>query len=107
MPQASPPYDRAIALACTMHTLRGRWIYVTCRCGARQSRPVRMMLTEQPTTAARTLADVVVHLRCHSCSGRPVSVHLAETALGPGPVSGRVEAGWSVLLHGAVPQVPR
>ena len=105
MPIATPPFDRAIALACTMATLRGRHLHVQCSCGASHGMPVRLMLQEQPATATQTLADVVVRVRCHACSGRPRAVYLAEDARGPGPLSGTVAPGWSVLLHGVAPRV--
>ncbi len=50
--------------------------------------------------AERTLADVVVQLRCHGCrqKGR-LTVHLCETARGAGLVGGTVRRGWALLLH--------
>ena len=100
MPTPDPPFDRAVALACTMATLRGRHLHVRCGCGASQGIPVRFMLQEQPSASTQTLADVVVRVRCKACRGRPRAVYLAEDARGPGPLSGSVEPGWSVLLHG-------
>ena len=99
MPSPTPPFDRAIALACTLQTLRGRWLYVRCACLASGSRPVRLMLQNNPHAGRRTLADVLVRLRCDTCSARPASVHLTETALPP-DVVGDVVPGWHLLLHG-------
>jgi hypothetical protein len=99
MPSATPPFDRAIALACTMRTLRGRRLYVRCACLASNSRPVRLILRNDPAASRRTLADVVVHLRCHACDARQASVHLTETPLPP-DVKGDVVPGWCLLLHG-------
>ncbi len=99
MPSATPPFDRAIALACTMHTLRGRWLYVRCACLASSSRPVRLILRDDPAAGRRTLADVVVRLRCDACNARPVSVHLTETPLPP-DMRDDVVPGWHLLLHG-------
>lgn len=79
MLSATPPFDRAIALACTMHTLRGRWLYVRCACLASNSRPVRLILRDDPAASRRSLADVVMHLRYHACDAWPASVHLTET----------------------------
>jgi hypothetical protein len=44
------PFDRSIALACTMRTLRGRWLHVQCRCGQSSPNPVRLMLREEPSS---------------------------------------------------------
>ena len=99
MPSATPPFDRAIALACTMGTLRGRWLYVRCTCLASSCRPVRLILRDDPVAARSTLADVLVRLRCDTCRARPASVHLTETPLPP-DVVGNVVPGWHLLLHG-------
>jgi hypothetical protein len=49
----------------------------------------------------RSLADVLVFLRCHECGARPRSIHLAETAhrTGLGMPKG-IDLGWALLLHG-------
>ena len=99
MPSPTPPFDRAIALACTMQTLRGRWLYVRCGCLASSCRPVRLILRDDPAAARSSLADVLVRLRCDTCKARPVSVHLTETPLPP-DVVGDVVPGWHLLLHG-------
>lgn len=98
MPSATPPFDRAIALACTMATLRGRWLHVRCGCQHLSSHPVRLLL-ERPAMRAQSLADVVVRLRCDACRARPLTVHLTEAAYPPG-VQGDVMPGWQLLLHG-------
>ncbi len=99
MPSAIPPFDRAIALACTMATLRGRWLHVRCACLASSSRPVRLILRDDPAAGRCTLADALVRLRCDACKARPASVHLTETALPP-DVQGDIVPGWHLLLHG-------
>ena len=98
MPSAAPPFDRAIALACTMATLRGRWLHVRCGCLHLSSLPVRLLLAQGRAAAGQPLADLLVHLRCDACGARPASVHLTETALPPG-VRGDVVPGWCLLLH--------
>ena len=105
MPSVVPPYDRPIALACTMHTLRGRWLNVRCGCGHTTPHPVRLMLVEQPGSAGRTLADVLVNLRCQGCQGRSrLTIHLCEDAHGVGARPRAVAPGWALLLHdGAAP----
>ena len=60
----APPFDRAIALACTLRTLRGRWFYVRCACRTSSWHPVRLMLQDDPATACSIFADVLVRLRC-------------------------------------------
>ena len=104
MPSPTPPFDRAVALACTLQTLRGRWLYMRCACLASSSHPVRLMLQKEPAAARRTLADVVVHLRCNTCKARPTSVHLTERPLPP-DVEGDIVPGWHLLLHGTEPDV--
>jgi hypothetical protein len=107
MPSAVPPYDRAIALACTMRTLRGRWLHVRCRCGQSSPNPVRLMLREQPEYAGQTVADVLVSLRCRSCHGRRITVHLCEDAHGVGSLPKSITPGWTLLLHDAAgPEAP-
>lgn len=61
--------------------------------------PARPILRDDPAASRRTLADVVVHLRCDACDARPVSVHLTETPL-PTDVTGDIVPGWHPLLHG-------
>lgn len=57
------------------------------------------MLAEDRTARGRTLADIVVHLKCHACSARPMSVHLTENGYAP-DVKGNLVPGWNLLLHG-------
>ena len=102
MPSATPPFDRAIALACTMQILHDRWLYVRCRCLASSCRPVRLTLCDNPGLARSTLADVLVRLRCDTCKARLASIHLTETPLPP-DVVGEVVPGWHLLLHGVDP----
>ena len=79
---ALPPFDLAVALACTMRTLRSRWIDVRCRCGHCTPPPVRLMLRENLACADRTLADVLVSLRYNGCRGRRLTLHLCEDGYG-------------------------
>ena len=99
MPSPTLPFDRAIALTCTLQTLRGRWLYVRCACQASCCHPVRLMLRKDPSAAGQTLADVLVRLRCNTCNAPPASVHLTETPLPPDVVRD-VEPRWHLLLHG-------
>ncbi len=100
MPPAAPPFDRTIALACTLQTVRGRWLHLRCGCGTAEAQPVRLMIQNRPEAAAGTLADAVVRLRCGACGARPATVHLCQDGHGPGPIVGGPETGWSLLLHG-------
>lgn len=95
-----PPFDRAIALACTLHTLRGRWLHVACACRASSSRPICKLLAQDAAARGRSLADAVVLLRCDQCRARPCTVYLTENGLPP-DVIGHVQPGWRVLLHPA------
>ncbi len=74
----SAPYDRTIALACTLPALRTRWLYVRCQCGASHQHPINLTLLEKPAAARWTLADLVVRIRCLHCRGREVAVLLTE-----------------------------
>jgi hypothetical protein len=96
-----PPFDRAIALVCSMRTLRGRWINVRCRCGHCIPHPVRLMLRETPECADRTLADVLVGMRCRGCGGRRLTLHLCEDGHGVGALPKAIAPGWALLLHDA------
>ncbi len=101
MPSSLPPFDRAVALACTMQTLRGRWLTVRCGCGASSTPPIKLMLADRPELARATLADVLVSLRCHKCRARPASVALVETSYGglEEGGGGPSERGWRLVLH--------
>lgn len=101
MPSAVPPFDRAIALACTMRTLRGRWLHVRCSCGQSNPNPVRLMLLENPASAGQSVADVLVALRCGRCQGRRITVHLCQDAHGVGSLPRSIRPGWALLLHDA------
>ena len=106
MSSAVPPLDRAIALACTLRTLRGRWLYVRCRCGRSCPHPVRLTLLERPERAGQTVADVLVGLRCTGCQGRRITVHLCEDAHGVGSLPKAIQPGWALLLHDAAGAKP-
>ncbi len=97
------------ALACTMRTLRGRWLNIRCRCGYTTLHPVRLMLKECPECAGQTLADVLVNLRCRGCQGRSrLTIHLCEHAHGVGSLPRATQPGWALLLHdGAGAESPR
>ena len=88
-----PPGDRAVILACSVRSLRRYWLEVRCGCGRSGGIPLRLM------AANRTIADVLVQLRCERCHQRPTSVAVAENPAGRahgviGP------PGWRVVLIG-------
>ncbi len=106
MSTAAPPFDRAVALACTMRTLRGRWLHIRCHCGQTVPNPVRLMLREKPECAGQTAADVLVSLRCSRCLGRRLTVHLCEDAHGIGSQPKSTRPGWALLLHDSANEAP-
>lgn len=99
MPFPTTPFDRIIALACTVRILRGRFLYVRCACLASTIWPVRLLLERHSAVSGRTLADMIVVLRCARCGARPQSVHLTEAPYPP-DVRDDVVPGWNILLHG-------
>lgn len=100
MPRPAPPFDRAIALACTLPALRARWIYARCTCGASHGLPVSLAMGENPGGERWTLADLVVRVRCRACRGKALTIHLTEDHRAPGPQVGGPNPGWELLLHG-------
>jgi len=91
-----PPGDRAVLLACSIRTLRGFWIEATC-CRT-VFLPLRVMASNRGL-ADRTLADVLVQLRCQHCHQRPGSAALMGDAAGR--AAGRLSPpGWRVALLG-------
>ncbi|MGI4939906.1 MAG: hypothetical protein ACRYHQ_04970, partial [Janthinobacterium lividum] len=96
------PYDRTIALACTLPALRARWLYVRCTCGASHGLPISLAMQENPAAARWTLADLVVRVWCKECRGKALTVHLTEDHRAPGPQVGGPLPEWALLLHGEV-----
>ncbi len=52
-----PPFNRTVALACTLDTVRTRWLDVRCACNDATPHPIRLMLTQNPALARQTPAD--------------------------------------------------
>ncbi len=73
-----PPFDRSLALACHVRTFSTRWLELRC-CDGVTLLPLRQLGTDE----RRTLADVVLRLRCRACGGGPASVALVESPLKP------------------------
>ena len=61
------------------------------------------MLERRPDLSGRTVADALVRLRCGGYGKRDITVHLCEDTHGPGPITGSLEPGWALLLHGEEP----
>ena len=95
MPLPAAP-DRALALAATVATLRGHWIETSC-C---RHVSIPLVVLARQGQAHRTLADVVIRLRCTSCNQPPQSIDLIENAamIGAAMYGGR--APWRVRLIG-------
>jgi hypothetical protein len=94
---AQPPGDRAVLLACSVRTLRGFWIEATC-CRT-TFLPLRLMVSNRGL-ADRTLADVLVLLRCQKCHQPPPSAALVGDAAGQASGRSGSPAGWRVVLIG-------
>jgi len=62
MPPSLPP-DRALALACSIRTLRHLWLHIRC-CGS-------ATIPLQIVRRTGTLADYVMALRCRQCGASP------------------------------------
>jgi hypothetical protein len=92
-----PPGDRAVLLACSVRTLRGFWMEATC-CRT-VFLPLRLMASNR-SLADRTLADVLVQLRCRECHQRPASAALVGDAAGQASGRSGSPPGWRVVLIG-------
>ena len=100
---SQPPFDRSVALACTLRTFRSRWLFVQCahrQCG-NVLIPIKAMLAERPERVGETLADAVVRIRCGSCKRRPAAIALLETHYGHlgFDTGGPQDKGWRLELH--------
>ena len=90
-----PPYDRALALAAQVRTMRDHYLEVICGCGARRVIGLGVM-AKDPRFATATLAHVALKIGCDACTGGPTEVHLTATIYGTqapeyggGPLYGR------------------
>jgi hypothetical protein len=92
------PLDRALALAASVKALsRLRcWLEARCGCGSCTLIPLRL-LAEQGQ-AARTIADVLLRLRCRGCGQTPATVDLIECAGEQGVVAHGGRPAWRVAL---------
>ncbi|HKM65134.1 MAG TPA: hypothetical protein VJY39_21860 [Acidisphaera sp.] len=95
MPLSAPP-DRTLARAATVGTLRAHWLET--RCCRSVSLPLQVIARQGH--AHRTLADVVVRLRCSSCGEPPASIELIEHAAMVGAAMYGGRPPWRVQLVG-------
>ena len=92
------PYDRALALASLVRTMRDHFLAVRCSCGA--SRVVSLQqMARDPRLAGCTLAHVALRLSCGGCHDGPDEVHLTATisSLGPPPMPSYSQF-WTLML---------
>jgi len=75
------PYDRSLALAAQIRTMRDHFLEIRCGCGARRVVALARM-AENPRMATATLAHVALRAACHRCHTGPTAVHLCATVNG-------------------------
>ena len=76
-----PPYDRALALAAQVRTMRDHYLEVMCGCGDRRVIGLGVMARD-PSVATATMAHVALRITCHGCTTGPDEVHLCATSSG-------------------------
>ncbi len=92
------PYDRALALASLVRTMRDHYLAVRCSCGAARVIGLRQM-AEDKRLALCTLADIALRLSCTGCHNGPDQVHLTATVSGLGPLpTGHRSLVWTLPL---------
>jgi hypothetical protein len=91
------PYDRALALASQVRTMREHYLEVRCGCGARRVIALARMMEDQRVANA-TLAHVALRTACHGCYTGPTEVNLCATVHGTEPVPFGGSLGWSIPL---------
>ena len=76
-----PPYDRALALAAQVRTMRDHYLDVSCGCGDRRVIALGVMARDS-LTATATLAHVALRLSCRGCRNGPDDIYLCATING-------------------------
>ena len=95
---STSPYDRALALASLVRTMRDHYLAVRCSCGASRVIGLRQMASDR-RLAHCTLADVALRLSCTGCHNGPDEVHLTATMNGVGPLpTGSQSLVWTLPL---------
>ena len=93
-----PPYDRALALAAQVRTMRDHFLDVSCGCGARRVIALGVMARD-PHHATATLAHVALRLECWDCRTGPDEIYLCATIHGRDPPTiGGGDAVWVMAL---------
>jgi hypothetical protein len=93
-----PPFDRALALASLVRTMRGHYLAVRCSCGAERTIALARM-AEDRLVAGYTLAHVALSLSCTGCHNGLDEVHLTAAIFGVGPPArGNPDLGWTIPL---------
>jgi len=95
---SSAPYDRALALASLVRTMRDHYLAVRCSCGASRVTGLRQMAQDRRLVDC-TLAHVALRLSCTGCHNGPDEVHLTATTSGVGPLpTGHQTLVWTLPL---------
>ena len=76
-----PPYDRSLALAAQVQTMRDHYLDVSCGCGDRRVIALGVMARDRKLATA-TLAHVALRLACRGCRTGPDEVYLCATSHG-------------------------
>ncbi len=97
MARPPPPFDRSIALACSLRTFRDRSIEITC-CSIKEV-PLKLLGAEGGR-GSMTMADLMARLRCERCGKPPICVYLEEDQTKGLWAGGGQAPGWHILLMG-------
>lgn len=103
-----PPYDRALALASQVQTMRDHFLEVSCGCGERRMIALGVMARDR-TVASATLAHVALRIACRGCTTGPDEVHLCATIYGRTPPTFGGDTVWTMalVLRGVQPSYHR
>ena len=70
LPMREPPYDRSLALAAQVQTMRDHYLEVACGCGERRVIGLGVMAGNRKLATA-TLAHVALRITCRGCRTGP------------------------------------
>ncbi len=94
-----PPYDRALALAAQVRSMRDHFLDVSCGCGDHRVIALGLVAKDRQLAAA-TLADLALRLTCHGCYRGPDEIYLCATSHGrSAPEVGGGNEVWTLPLH--------
>ncbi len=97
---SEPPYDRSLALAAQVQTMRDHFLEVSCGCGDRRVIALGVMARDRKLATA-TLAHVALKITCRGCHRGPDEVHLCAT------IHGRVAATFGGGIVWTMPLIER